>query len=57
MLRCRQLGINAVVILEQFEELEILLDVAARLGVAPIIGSCPHLPLYLRFTTVYEGME
>ena len=41
MLRCRQLGINAIVILEQFGELEVLLDVAARLGVAPIIGRSP----------------
>ena len=38
VLRCRQLGINAIVILEQFSELDTLLDVASCLRVQPVIG-------------------
>ena len=38
VVRCRQLGINAIVILEQFNEVDILLDVASCLAVLPVIG-------------------
>ena len=37
-LQCRRLGINAMIILEQFSELDILLKAAAKLGVAPVLG-------------------
>jgi hypothetical protein len=40
VIRCRQLGINAIVVLEQFQELEVLLEAVALLGLpeAPSIG-------------------
>ncbi len=38
MLHGRQLGIDCVVILEQYAELATLLEAAARLGVQPAIG-------------------
>lgn len=38
VLHGRQLGIDCVVILEQYAELATLLEAAARLGVQPAIG-------------------
>ncbi|KAK9843109.1 hypothetical protein WJX74_007147 [Apatococcus lobatus] len=37
-LRSRQLGINAMIVLEQFSELNTLLMVSKRLGIRPVIG-------------------
>ena len=37
-LRSRQLGINTMVVLEQFSELDTLLTVSKRLGIRPVIG-------------------
>ena len=38
LLQCRQLGINAIVILEQLSELDVLLRVASHMRVTPVIG-------------------
>lgn len=38
VLRARQLSINAIVVLEQYSELAILLGVASRLRVRPVVG-------------------
>ncbi len=38
MLHARELGINAMVVMEQFSELGMVLSVAKRLGVRPAIG-------------------
>jgi arginine decarboxylase-like protein len=38
VLHARLLGINCIVILEQYAELGTLLEAAARLGVQPAIG-------------------
>ena len=37
-LRCRQLGINTMIVLEQFSELATLLAVSKQLGIRPVIG-------------------
>ena len=49
ILRSRQLGINAIIILEQIHELETLLIVSKQLGVEPVIG------VRARLTTRHGG--
>ena len=38
VLHCRELGVNAMVVMEQFSELEMLLCASKRLGVRPAVG-------------------
>eukprot|EP00884_Botryococcus_braunii_P003545 jgi/Botrbrau1/13191/Bobra.0351s0004.1 len=38
VLRCRQLGINALLVLEQAQELPVMMEVARRTGVRPALG-------------------
>ncbi|PRW33729.1 arginine decarboxylase [Chlorella sorokiniana] len=38
VLHCRELGMNAMVVMEQYSELDLLLSAARRLGVRPSIG-------------------
>eukprot|EP00850_Spirogloea_muscicola_P006747 SM000032S12131 [mRNA] locus=s32:612951:616829:- [translate_table: standard] len=38
VLLARQLGINGVLVLEQMKELDLVLDVARRLGIRPVVG-------------------
>ena len=49
ILRCRQIGINAIIILEQIHELDTLLAVSKKLGIEPVIG------VRARLTTRHEG--
>ncbi|GBF89380.1 arginine decarboxylase [Raphidocelis subcapitata] len=49
VLHCRELGINAFVVLEQYGELATLLAVSERLGVRPAIG------LRAKLTTQHKG--
>lgn len=38
VLHCRELGINAIVVMEQFAELDMVLETGQRLGVRPVLG-------------------
>ncbi len=49
VLHCRELGINAIVVMEQYSELEMLLNEARRLGVRPAIG------IRAKLTTRHNG--
>ncbi|KAI8463251.1 MAG: arginine decarboxylase [Monoraphidium minutum] len=49
VLHCRELGINAMVVMEQYSELGTLLDCAKRLGVRPGIG------IRAKLTTQHRG--
>ncbi|KAK9830421.1 hypothetical protein WJX72_011676 [[Myrmecia] bisecta] len=49
VLQSRQLGINAVVVLEQYQELDIVLEVSRRLGVRPVLG------IRAKLTTKHSG--
>ncbi|KIZ00017.1 arginine decarboxylase [Monoraphidium neglectum] len=49
VLHCRELGINALVVMEQYAELGMLLDASARLGVKPGIG------IRAKLTTQHRG--
>lgn len=49
VLHCRELGINALVVMEQYAELDTLLAVARRLGVRPGIG------VRAKLTTQHRG--
>ena len=49
MLHCRELGINAMVVMEQYSELDMLLGVSKRLGVRPAIG------IRAKLTTRHNG--
>jgi arginine decarboxylase-like protein len=49
VLRCRQLGINAILVLEQAQELPILLEVSRRTGVRPVLG------IRARLATRHQG--
>lgn len=49
MLNARELGINAMVVMEQYSELDMLLEVSKRLGVRPAIG------IRAKLTTQHRG--
>jgi len=49
VLHCRELGINAMVVMEQYSELDMLLSVSKRLGVRPAIG------IRAKLTTRHNG--
>ena len=49
MLHCRELGLNAMVVMEQYSELGMLLGVARRLGVRPSLG------IRAKLTTRHNG--
>ncbi|KAL4430340.1 hypothetical protein ABPG77_002146 [Micractinium sp. CCAP 211/92] len=49
VLHCRELGMNAMVVMEQYSELDLLLAAAARLGVRPAIG------IRAKLTTRHNG--
>ncbi|KAI3425248.1 hypothetical protein D9Q98_009016 [Chlorella vulgaris] len=49
VLHCRELGMNAMVVMEQYSELELLLRVCRRLGVRPAIG------IRAKLTTRHNG--
>ena len=49
VLHCRELGMNAMVVMEQYSELELLLGAARRLGVRPSIG------IRAKLTTRHNG--
>lgn len=49
VLHCRELGINAMVVMEQYSELDTLLNVSKRLGVRPAIG------IRAKLTTRHSG--
>ena len=49
VLHCRELGMNAMVVMEQYSELDMLLEAARRLGVRPSIG------IRAKLTTRHNG--
>lgn len=49
VLHCRELGMNAMVVMEQYSELDLLLAAARRLGVRPSIG------IRAKLTTRHNG--